>query len=164
MSSLLVISDASPLISLARIGLLRYLSNLFGKIYVPNAVYKEVTFDGKGRSGADEVTFADWIIVHEVTDQSKVTYLRGQLDIGEAEAIVLAQEIEADLILIDERKARAVAERLGLDAIGTLGILVILKNRGMITEVRPLLDQLRSFNFRLSDQLYNEILSQADEG
>lgn len=164
MSSLpVVVSDATPLIALAKIELLGNLSELFGEILLPKAVYDEVVNAGKGRSGTHEIAEADWIVVREVEDKSKVDYLLTQLDIGEAEAIILAQEVQAGLVLVDERKARAVAQRLGLEVVGTAGLLLLLKEQGTITEVRPLLDKLRALNFRLSGRIYNYIILQAGE-
>ena len=158
-----VVSDATPLIALSKIGHLHHLADLFGEIFVPKAVYDEVTIRGRGRRGLKEIVAADWLVVREVDDHSRVDYLLTQLDIGEAEAIVLAQEIQAGLVLVDERKARAVAQRLGLEVVGTAGLFLLLKERGVIPEVRPLLDQLRSLNFRLSDRIYERVVLQAGE-
>ena len=88
---------------------------------MPQAVYDEVTISGKDRSGVTDLLSADWLVVRKLDDPSRVDYLLTQLDIGEAEALVLAQEIQADLVLVDERKVRAVAHRLGLEVIGTAG-------------------------------------------
>ena len=82
---------------------------------------------------------------------------------GKQKAIVLAKELDAGLILVDERKARAIAQRLGLQVIGTGGILLLLKEQGKIAKVRPLLDKLRSLSFRLSDRVYKQIILQANE-
>ncbi|MSP11811.1 MAG: DUF3368 domain-containing protein [Chloroflexi bacterium] len=158
-----VVSDATPLIALSKIEQLHHLVDLFGEIYVPQAVYEEVNFSGKGRSGAQDIEQADWIIVREVKDQSRVDYLLTQLGIGEAEAIILAQEIDAGLVLIDERKARAVAQRLGFEVIGTAGLLLLLKEQGKISPVRPLLDRLRSLNFRLGNRVYDQLVSRDGE-
>ncbi|VAW37668.1 hypothetical protein MNBD_CHLOROFLEXI01-2632 [hydrothermal vent metagenome] len=162
-SLLVVISDATPLIALSKIKQLHYLADLFDTIYVPQAVYDEITVSGKGRSGAQEIAQASWIIVRKIEDKSRVEYLLTQLDIGEAEAIVLAQEVNAGLLLVDERKARAVAQRLGFNVIGTVGLLLLLKEQGKISRIRPLLDKLRSLNFRLSERVYNQVISQANE-
>jgi hypothetical protein len=160
---LAVVSDATPLIALAKIEQLHHLADLFGAIYVPRAVYEEVAVAGRGRSGAQELEGAEWIVVSEVADRTRVEYLLTQLDIGEAETIILAQEMDAGLVLVDERKARVVAQRLGFDIIGTAGLLLLLKEQGKITEVRPLLDRLRSLDFRLSDRVYDQVLSRAGE-
>lgn len=86
------------------------------------------------------------------------------LDIGEAEGIALALELEADLLLIDERLGRMTAKYFDLEILGLLGILVQAKQEGLINEIRPLLDQLRfEIGFRISKQLYREVLRLAQE-
>jgi len=159
----IVISDSSPLISLSRIEQLHHLGDLFGEITIPQAVYDEVVTFGDERSGSDEVFQSDWISVCSVEDPTNFEYLFDRLDIGEAEAIALASEMDADLILVDESKARKVAQRLGFKVTGTAGILLLLKDEGKVEKVQPLLDKLRTLGFRLDDRVYQQVLSQADE-
>ena len=90
-------------------------------------------------------------------------YLRIELDPGETEALVLAEELHADWVLLDESKARRVAAILGLQHIGTVGLLLLAKQRGYVPHVRSLLDELRAQQFRLSDRVYQAILEQAGE-
>jgi predicted nucleic acid-binding protein len=85
------------------------------------------------------------------------------LDKGESEAIVLANNINADLIVIDERKARKIAKDIGLNVTGTLGILVEAKQKGLIKELKPLLDGLIDNNIRIDKKLYAEILKLVEE-
>lgn len=86
-----------------------------------------------------------------------------QLDIGEAEAIVLAQEKEVDWLLMDEIRGRTIAQGLGLKVIGTVGILLLAKDAGFISEIRPLLDILLSQRFRISERVYRSVLERAGE-
>jgi uncharacterized protein len=158
-----IVSDASPLIGLAKISHLHLLPLLYGTIKVPTAVYAELTVSGVGRAGAEEVAQASWIQVESVTDQLRVDYLRGDLDLGEAEALVLAQERHANYFLVDEERARTVAKLLRVPFIGTAGILVLAKRTGHIPAVAPLILQLRRHQFYLSDRLVEMILRQVNE-
>ncbi|MFN2456338.1 MAG: DUF3368 domain-containing protein, partial [Pyrinomonadaceae bacterium] len=100
----------SPLIGLAAIGLFDLFDALYGKIHIPEAVYQEVVVTGVGRPGSKEVQSAPWIIRHKVTDQQAVTQLLAKgLDQGESEAIIAAQELNAELIILDDREARRYA-------------------------------------------------------
>lgn len=162
-ATLTVVSDATPLIALAKIGRLSWLPDFFGKVFIPRAVHTEVVVAGVGRSGASEIQAAGWIQTAAVTDRTKINYLLSQLEIGEAEAIVLAQEKQADWLLIDENKARAIVQRLGLRIIGTVGLLLLAKRQGKIAAVRPQLDALQSHQFRLSQRVYDSVLKQANE-
>lgn len=162
-AKLIVVSDATPLIALAKIGQLSWLPDLFGEVLVPGAVYTEIVVAGAGRIGAAEIQSANWIRMEAVVDRTRVNYLLTQLDIGEAEAIVLAQEKQADWLLVDENKARTIAQRLGLRMIGTVGLLLLAKQQGKISTIRPLLDSLRSQQFRLSQKVYELVLKQANE-
>ena len=103
---MIVVSDASPLLNLAIIGQLDLLRQLYDEVVIPQAVYDEVVVMGSDMPGASEVREAHWILTRQVQNQPLITALRLQLDYGEAEAIALASELNADLLLVDERKAR----------------------------------------------------------
>ena len=160
---MIVVSNATPLIGLAKIGQLALLRELLGTILIPQAVYEEVVTRAPDRPGAIEVRQATWIRVRIPADQAKVNYLRADLDPGEAEALILAEELNADLILLDEPKARLAAELLGLRFMGTVGVLLLAKRMGKITAIRPLLDELRAKKFHISERVYQAALSQAGE-
>lgn len=160
---MIVVSDATPLIGLAKVGELELLKMLFGTIRVPGSVYDEVVTDARERPGAAQVRQATWISVQSPVEQIKVDYLRADLDAGEAEALVLAEELAADWILLDEAKARLAADLLGLQYIGTIGILLLAKRLGKVLEVRSLLDELRMKKFYISDRVYQFALKQAGE-
>ncbi|MFQ5854703.1 MAG: DUF3368 domain-containing protein [Anaerolineae bacterium] len=120
-----VVANAGPLISLARIGQLGLLQELYDEVVVPPSVHQEVTGD-PGQAGAQELAQASWLRVVEVEDQTAVEVLRFSLDLGESEAIVLARELPATL-LIDERRGRTTATALGLTKTGTVGVLLAAK-------------------------------------
>lgn len=139
---MIVVSDASPLIALASIGELSLLHRLYGEVLVPEAVYREATASRPSAPGAMEVRGAAWITVRAVKDRVLVVALSLDLDPGEAEAIVLAVETDAELLLMDERRGRIAATRLGRRVVGVLGALSDAKRRGLVPAVRPLLDAL----------------------
>lgn len=159
---MIVVSNAGPLIALAKIGRFELLRELFGKLYIPQAVYNEVVVVGTGRAGANETGQAvgDWIEVQEVKDLVMVKSLLTKLGKGEAEAIALALETKANLVLLDDYKARTTAEFMGLNMTGTVGMLSQARKKGLISDLRPLLDELRARGFQLSDNIYNEILKE----
>src|SRR5262249_32605285 len=117
---MIVVSNSSPLVSLAAIGRLELLHELYDTRIIPRAVHHEVVIQGLGRPGAVEVQSFDWVICRDVCDPNVVTALADKLDRGEAEAITLAVELQADLLLMDERLGRAEAARFGLRFIGIL--------------------------------------------
>ncbi|MCD6137338.1 MAG: DUF3368 domain-containing protein [Deltaproteobacteria bacterium] len=160
-----VISNASVLIGLSSIGMLLLLRERFPEgILVPEAVWREVVDEGAERPGAREVSAANWIKVQKVKDKRMVGLLRAELDEGEAEAIALAHEVGADVVLLDERDARRAAMRMGRKVLGTVGILVWGKQTGKLVSLREQLDAMRSQGkFRISQRLYDRVLREAGE-
>jgi predicted nucleic acid-binding protein len=158
-----VVADSSPLIALAKIEQIDLLPRLLGPILIPEAVYNEIVVLGAGMPGSSQIARADWIEVRSVSDPFQVELLQDDLDIGEAEAIVLAQEVQARRLLIDEMRARAAAELLGIPHTGTIGLLLLAKRAGYLDQIAPFLQQLRRHNFYLSSTLYQAILTQAHE-
>jgi len=159
-----IVSNASPLINLARIGKLDLLRELYGKLLLPEAVWHEVVIDGAGQPGADEVEGAIWIERRVAKNKQLVQALKQELDAGEAEAIVLALEEGADWLLMDEHLGRETAHHLKLRCIGLVGVLLAAKNKGLISAIKPCLDALRdSASFRIKDSLYTRILRDENE-
>jgi hypothetical protein len=161
---MIVVSNSSPLVSLAAIGRLELLRMLYGAIFIPRGVHHEVAVTGTGRPGAVEVQSFAWITCHDVGNPTVVTALQGKLDLGEAEAIALALELPADLLLMDERLGRIEATRFGLRFIGTLGVLIEAKARGHLLAIKPVLDELRTnAGFRVSEALRARVLQESGE-
>ena len=154
-----VVSNTGPTIALAHIGQIDILRRIFGQVLIPTAVRAEI----QDETSLAALNDADWIMVGEVKDTLAVQLLREELDAGESEAIILARENQAALIFMDERAATRKARSIGLQSIGTLGILLIAKEKGIVTELKPLLTSLRLEGFHMSDTLYNQILHRADE-
>jgi predicted nucleic acid-binding protein len=155
---MIVVANAGPLIALARIEQFNLLRSLYGQLHIPPAVRDDVVISSRGRPGEEEVRVSPWIHTVEVRDVTAVQLLKERLDAGESEAIVLAIELEASLLLIDEARGRRVAEARGLNKIGTIGTLIAAKKRGLVPALTPLLDHLRVTGFRMGDDLYRETL------
>jgi predicted nucleic acid-binding protein len=163
----LVISDASTLIHLTNIGRLGLLKQFFGQVVVPPAVWAEVVDRGAGRLGAAEVQKSGtlgWLTVRPPADHEFVRALCRDLDDGEAEAIALAVETKADLILIDEADARRVADMYGLRKTGTIGVLLKAKGEKIIELLKPELDKLvNQSGFWIDSGLYEQVLEAVGE-
>jgi uncharacterized protein len=161
---MIVVSNTSPLTSLAAIRHFELLRKLYGEIHIAHGVWHELNQGGRRHPGSHEVEQASWVNRHEVKDQALVTVLRRDLDRGEAETLALAIELKADLVLLDEQEGRHAATRLGLSSLGVLGVLLQAKRLGAIREVRPLLDALREqAGFFLGENLYRQVLERAGE-
>ncbi len=161
---MIIVSDTSPLINLAAVGQLDLLRQLYGHVIIPQAIYDEIVIAGAGQPGAAEVKAAGWIEIRRLKDQALVDILTLELDRGEAEALALAMELKADLLLIDERRGRAIASRLGLTHLGLLGALVEAKQRSLIPAIKPLLDEMiAKAGFWISTELYRRVLQSVME-
>lgn len=158
-----VVSDAGPLIALARIERTRLLPRLYGDIVIPPSVHEEVIGRDKERKGAETLANAEWLRRVPISNQTGVLLLRERLDAGESEAVVLALELDADLLLIDEAPGRKTAGARGITVTGTLGVLLFAKEQELIDEVNPVLDRLVKAGFHVSEDLYREILRMAGE-
>jgi len=158
---LLVVSNSSVIIAFARICRLDLLERLFKRILVPEAVWKEITIEGK--PGREKILRARFIHVEKASDRRLVAFLEEFVDEGEAEAIVLALELNAELLLVDERDARSLAKKLGLQVMGTLGVLALAKYRGLVREVKPIIDKLVGSGFWISSRILKEFLRELGE-
>ncbi|MBW3571508.1 MAG: DUF3368 domain-containing protein [Gemmatimonadetes bacterium] len=159
---MIVISDSSSLIAVAAVGHLEVLRGLYGEVVVPHAVWTEVT--ARDRPGAADIRIATWIRVASVRNRALISDLPQRVGAGEGEAMVLAQELSADLLLIDERKARKTALQLGLPVTGIIGVLLEAKKAGLISAIKPILDQMEAVvAFRLKRSLYNAAVRAAGE-
>lgn len=156
---MVVVANAGPLISLARIEQFALLHQLYTTVLIPIAVYAEVAESEGNRPGTEVLRAADWVQVVEVQDRTAVELLRERLDQGESEAIVLALERQADVLIIDELRGRRVAQGQGVKHIGTIGTLVVAKRQGLIEAVTPLLNALILAGFRMDKRLYQTALA-----
>ncbi|MGL6344253.1 MAG: DUF3368 domain-containing protein [Waterburya sp.] len=160
---MIIVSNTTPLSELAKVNQLNLLQKLFGKIIISQEVYTEVTTGDHPAVLA--VPCANWIEVCTVQcrDQLLKLQIEFKLDLGEAATIILAEELKANRILIDERLGRKVAQARNLPVTGTIGLLLVAKNKGIITEIKPILDQFLNQGKRISPILYQEVLDLAKE-
>lgn len=160
---MIIVSDTSVITNLIDIQHLLLLKQLYQKVIIPQSVYQELSVLGSTAMNQIEQSWAE---VQSVADKSEIERFQKstRLDRGESEAILLAQHLNADLLLIDERRGRAEAQRLGLRITGLLGILVEAKKKQLILSVRDLMDQLIAESaFRITPSLYELILEMAQE-
>lgn len=152
-----VVSDTTTLIAFLVLGKLRILRDLFGKLAIPKAVYEEL--HQKTVPPPEEE-----VEVIEINNRRSYRSYRRILGPGESEALCLCQRIGADMILIDDKRARLVARQLSLKTIGTLGVLLLAKRRQMITTVCPEIERLeQEVRFRIAPQLRDDVLRMAGE-
>jgi len=159
----IVVSDTSPLRGLLLLDLLHALPSLFGEVLIPPAVADElkVNVPGMGSLDAAQVSFIK--IMPPSGAVSMNTALDG-LGKGECEAILLAAQLGADYLLVDDRSARQAAVRMGVTPLGLLGVLVRAKEAGLVKTVAPLLDRLEDeMTFRFSTDLRQRILRMTGE-
>jgi len=154
-----IISNASPLIGLCSISLLHILKELWNEIIIPEAVYREVVINGSGKPGASVIAEAchKWITVSSVKNMQVTQVLRALLDEGESEVIALGQEINADMLLLDNREPRLFASAINLNVIGTVGIIKLAWHKGLIKEPAEEIYRLRDKGFWISNSLIEQI-------
>jgi len=133
-----IVSDAGPLIVLLQINKLSILKDLFGAVKVPLAVYAEITV-----KEAEKAAFSkeDWIKPVKVKKDNDYKLLEELVDKGEAEAIILAKQLKLPLV-VDDAKARKFANLLNVEVMGTLGLLKLAKNRGVVPSVKTVIKEM----------------------
>jgi len=156
-----VVSNSTPIISFIKLERLDILHNLYGEVFIPFAVYQEIEA-GKSKGYYQDLAKIDWINIKKIEDKNSLL-LFNNLDLGEAEAIVLANELKADLIIIDERLGRYHANRVGLNLIGTIGVLLKAKQKGIIKKIKPFILELKVKDVWFGDDLVKHILHAAGE-
>jgi predicted nucleic acid-binding protein len=157
-----VVSNASPLITLARVGHLNSLHKLYPTVHIPGEVYNEVVNAGAGMPGASAVAAADWIRVSAIQDTDALAHAitKTRLGGGEVAAVLLAKELTADLILMDEWKGRKLAIEEGLAVVGCVAILEQLYRRGQISDLRQVYLELLFQNIRVDTRTLQASLKQ----
>ena len=162
---MIVVSDTTPLICLLKLDLLVVLQKMYREVALPEAVFDELAANTVFQEEAQAIRGCAFLRKEAVRNRFAVRVLEAEmlLDRGESEALVLAEDLQADLLLVDERRARAIAKQRGIPISGTLGVLLEAKRRGYVPLLRPLLETLRECNIHLSPALIHEILRLAGE-
>jgi predicted nucleic acid-binding protein len=159
----IVVSDTSPLRALNHLGHTELLRTLYGEILIPPAVASELAVP-RGKGKPLDVSQFPYITIQAPQNSVQLQTLSLKLDSGEAQAIALAIEVQAEILLIDESDGRAAATLAGLKHVGVLGILTRAKREGLISTIRPQLDRLRNeIQFFIADHLYDHILQSVGE-
>lgn len=162
---MLVVSDTTPIISLMKMNQLPLLHRLFGIVHIPSTVFKELTDNPKYQEEIIVLQTSDYIQIDNVDDVEKVESIRQTgLDAGESEAIVLAKQLSADILLIDEAKGRMVAAQHGLQIMGTIGILLQSFKSGFLSrqEIVGCIYSLRCHHRRISEKLFLDLMMEID--
>lgn len=159
---MIVISDTTPILSLLKAGRLELLEKLYQTVVIPEAVYYELTSNSDYEAEKEEIENCTFLSVEKVHNVESVRILRDVtgLDAGESESLVLYGEKKADLLLIDEHKGRSVAKKMSIEHVGTVGVLMIAFDEGIVTaeEIREILETLLACDIRLSRKLCNKVL------
>ncbi len=161
---MIVVSDTSPISNLFIIGKLKLLKDVYEEVVIPETVYIELMALRKSGFNVSIIHQASWIIIQAPKSITGLSTLLQKLDLGEAEAILLAKELNADLLLIDESKGRKIAKEEGLKTIRLLGVLLEAKSKGIILSIKEIIDELKTkAKFRIREDLYTQILQLANE-
>ncbi len=155
---MILIADSSALVALSIVDKLDVLEKLFGDVYVPRAVYDEVSQENKAESYKLKNYCKDRVLDIQSSANFNIT-----LGKGESEAIVLYTEQNADFLLCDDKKAKKFAQSFGLKVIGSLGILLKAKEAELIGEIAPLIEILRDSRIFIDDKTYSLVLKMAGE-
>lgn len=160
---MIVVSDTTPIITLMKIDKLDMLQKLFDIVTIPMAVYTELTSNNMFEDERNEIISASFIEKMKVNDTKSINLLMRAtgLDKGESEAIILFDEINADILLIDEVKGRKVAKQMGMSVMGTIGMLMAAYDRKIITkdDILSSIEIIKGSGRHISDTLYGQLLS-----
>lgn len=153
---MIIVSDTSPIIALVRINKLNLLRRLFGEIIVSKQVYSELV-KFKNKIGVSKIKKTRWIKIVQAQNEKQIIKLQKEnVSQADASSIVLALELEA-ILLADDLKVRQIAKKKNLSVIGTISVLLVMQEKGIIHNVQSILKKLYKSNFRIGSELYEKI-------
>lgn len=160
---MIVISDTTPIISLLKVGHLELLHLLYKQVFIPQAVWRELTENPSYIEEAKTIQASNFLSVVPVKNTKSVNILRSVtgLDAGESEALILYDEQNAGLLLMDERKGRSVAKQLCIKHIGTAGILMLAYDKNLLSamEIKNCIDTMLTSGIRFDKKICNTIMA-----
>ena len=159
---MIVVSNSGPIISFARASSLDISRQVLKEIIIPSAVYEDIVLQGGIKPGAIEIKNATWVKRETIRNISQVNQLPPSLGLGEREAIILAEELKA-FLLIDDRSARKEAEKRVIVCFGSIRVLKEAKEKMLIEKIRPIGDELRRTGLRIKHSLYQKFLQEIGE-
>lgn len=157
---MVVIADSSALVALATCGALDILTLIYADIRVPQAVFDEVAAPDKPQGAILSSFLAERVVT---VDMSRWVLAAGGLGQGELEAMALYKQLSADALLVDDRRARTIAEHNQIVCIGALGVLLVAKHRALIQQIAPYVETLRTSPLHYGDALLAKVLALANE-
>lgn len=159
---MIIVSDTTPLMTLLKCNQLTLLNKMYGTVLIPPAVYSELTENSLYAEEAEIIKNASFLEVRKITNPERVQFLLNStgLDLGETEAIVLAENTKADLLLMDEVMGRMIAKQMGFTIAGAIGILIAARTEGLISseEVKAIVNKLRSSGQHIGEPLLKKLL------
>ncbi len=162
---MLVVCDTNIIIDFSKINLLYLLKDVFGNVIVAHEVKDELLAGEEPGTAESSIISAldEWIKVKDVENRLAVESLEVHMGTGEAASIVLFRQTKADILAVNDLKARGIAQSMGMKVIGTLGILRIAKDRGLLKQIKPQLDALRKAGAYISNDLCKRMLKDVGE-
>ena len=150
-----VVADSSPLVILTKLVCFDRLNQLFPRVYISPEVHYEVVIAGAGLPGASEVSKAEWIQVKAVQNPAGLYAAQRKYGLGPGEmsTILLAKELGANPVLLDDYRARKLARAEGLEILGSVGLLETLYLRRYLTDLRSAFRQLLAHNVYIDQRL-----------
>ncbi len=158
-----IIVNSTPLIALSGIGELNLLKDLYSTIIIPSAVYSEIGAKTSSVTKREIEQALDWIKVCTIENHIAKTLYKSQLHDGEVEVMILGKELNAELLIIDDKNAKKHAKYLGFKVTGTLGVILKSKKEGHIQKIKPLLEKLIAENIYLDSKIVEYCLKEAGE-